>query len=181
MITRALVFVACCILLMASPALAQDACVGQTCSIDVGGATQWVLDHLLPLVTAAILAVYSILLRNLPAGVAGVLRTIRVDQLLMKALDFGVSMIVGASKDKKWDVNLGSDILAHAANYALTMMPGWMNSWVGGVDNLISMLISRLEPYLDDSVDGTQLKTLALAKMSTTSSSTTTSVARASA
>lgn len=154
--------------LTAAPAAAQDfaTCVDGKCAVDIGNVVQFAADHLFGIVASLVLALYSIALRSLPSNIAGILKTFRVDQLLIKAVTYGISMVVDATRDKKWNVDLGSSIIAHAIEYALSKMPEWMRTWIGPLDNLISMVIARIEPYLEDGVDGSALKSATLSKLS---------------
>lgn len=181
-------------LVLCLPAMAQSSselipttiCDGAgNCSLPVGGWVALVLTHSLPIAVALIGAIYAYLLRSLPTGLAGVLKTFRVDQLLVKAVEYGIAMVVGATKEKKWDVTLGSSIVSQAIIYALTKMPGWMKAWIGPLDNLVDMIIARIQPFLEDGVDGNELKASVISQVNagtpTTSVSAKTSLKTISA
>jgi predicted lipid-binding transport protein (Tim44 family) len=84
------------------------------------------------------------LFRQLPAGIVQILRTMQVEQLLDKAITYGINAVAGASKDKVLTVNVGNAVVAQAAQYAIDHAPGWLIGWLGGEAAIRQMIIARL-------------------------------------
>jgi len=93
-----------------------------------------------PLLAGAVLW----LIRKLPAQISAVLMTMRVDQLLQKAIDYAINATVNATKDKPLSVNVGNEVVAKAVQYAVDHGPGWLLSWLGGTEMLREKVIARL-------------------------------------
>lgn len=84
------------------------------------------------------------LVRKLPGGVVDVIRTMRAEQLLTKAVSYGVNAVAGAAKDKTLTVNVGNAVVAQAAQYAIDNGPGWLVGWLGGEAAIRQKIIARL-------------------------------------
>lgn len=99
------------------------------------------------------------LFRQLPAGIVQILRTMQVEQLLDKAINYGINAVAGASKDKVLTVNVGNAVVAQAAQYAIDHAPGWLIGWLGGETAIRQMVIARLnlEPVATIAPSGTRL------------------------
>jgi hypothetical protein len=102
-------------------------------------------DAILPTVGTLLLAVVGWGFRKLPESVVAVLRTARVEQLLARAIDYGINTVKGASKDKVLDVNVGNAVVAQAARKAVEWAPKWMAEWLGGEKGIRERIIARLE------------------------------------
>jgi hypothetical protein len=87
--------------------------------------------------------------RLLPAQVVGILQSLRADQLLTKAVEYGINAVAGAAKGKALDVNVGNDVVAEAVNYVIQQGPAWLINWLGGEDGIRRMVIARL-PLAED-------------------------------
>lgn len=90
------------------------------------------------------LAVAMWAMRQLPANIVSILQTLRVEQLLSKAIDYGVNAVSGATKDKALTFDVGSEVAAKAVAYAIDKMPGALLGWIGGEAKLREMVIARL-------------------------------------
>lgn len=99
------------------------------------------------------------LFRQLPAGIVQILRTMQVEQLLDKAITYGINAVAGASKDKVLAVNVGNAVVAQAAQYAVDHGPGWLIGWLGGETAIRQMIIARLslEPAATVAPSGARL------------------------
>jgi hypothetical protein len=84
-------------------------------------------------------------MRQLPAQVYSVLVAARADQILRKAVDYGVNAVAGATRDKTLNVDVGNAVLAHAVQYVLDNAPGWLQSWMGGPDQIVKKIFARLD------------------------------------
>jgi hypothetical protein len=88
-------------------------------------------------------------LRLLPARILAVVQTAQLDQLLLKAIDFGVNKTAGASKGRELNIDVANSVLAESLQYAITNAPGWMVAWAGGELALRDKIIARLEVKAD--------------------------------
>lgn len=84
------------------------------------------------------------LVRKLPAQVAAILTTMRVDQLIEKAISYGINTTVNATKDKPLTVDVGNEVVAKAAQYVIDNGPGWLIGWMGGAKGIEEKIIARL-------------------------------------
>jgi hypothetical protein len=91
-----------------------------------------------------IFAAVMFALRQLPAQIYAIIVSMRADQLLQKAIDYGVNAVEGATKDKTLNVDLGNKVLAQAVQYVLDNAPGWLQAWMGGPDQIVKKIFARL-------------------------------------
>lgn len=84
-------------------------------------------------------------IRQLPARVVAIVQTSQVDQLLKRAIDYGVNTTAGAAKGKALSVDVGNKVLQQAVQYAIDNAPKWLVTWAGGADGLRAKIIARLE------------------------------------
>lgn len=83
--------------------------------------------------------------RSLPPAIAGMLKTKQVEQLLQRAVDYGLNAVAGAAKGKTLDVNTGNEVLNVALAYAVDRAPAQLISWLGGPQALQHMILARLQ------------------------------------
>lgn len=121
-------------------ALAQTA-EDTTVTIPIDGWLQAAGEFIGPLLAAAALW----LIRKLPAQIAAVLMTMRVDQLLEKAISYGINAVVGATKDRPLTVDVGNAVVKQALQYVVDHAPTYLVSWMGGAEAIRQMIIARLE------------------------------------
>lgn len=114
-----------------------------------------VLSNAQEIIVAGLLAVVAFVLRKLPAGVADAFRTLRVEQLLARAVDYGINATRGAAKGKSLSVDVGSEVLAKAISYAVDRAPALLIEWLGGVESLKQMILARLN--LDPEADADEV------------------------
>lgn len=106
-----------------------------------------------------VLAVAAWALRLLPAQIYAILVTARADQLIAKAIDYGVNAVKDASKDKTLEVNVGNQVLAKALQYVLDNAPGWLTTWLGGPEAIAAKIWARLK--LDPAASDTDVAAIA--------------------
>lgn len=127
--------------LVAAPILAfADTAATTTVSVPAG---QWVSDMAAfagPLVAA--LALWMI--RKLPAQVASLLMSMRVDQLLNKAIAYAVNSVRDATHDSPLTVDVGNAVLAEAVQYAINHGPSGLINWMGGEAMIREKILARL-------------------------------------
>lgn len=115
------------------------------------------------LLVPVLLAVVSRLAYVLPAPITAAINTSRVEQLLDKAIGYAMNTVAGAAKGKSLDVNVGSQVVAEAVNYALQQGPSKLIVWLGGQDALIRMILARIN--LNQSADGKEAEALAAVRV----------------
>ncbi|WP_070998790.1 hypothetical protein [Methylobacterium sp. C1] len=96
------------------------------------------------LVTAVVMAAITWGLRRLPASIGAVVKGLITQQLVEKAISFGVNTVAGAAKDKTLSFDVGNQVLANALNYVVEHTPGWLLSWTGGVNAIRDHIIALL-------------------------------------
>ncbi|GAN52634.1 hypothetical protein ME121_6812 [Methylobacterium sp. ME121] len=96
------------------------------------------------IVTAVVMAAITWGLRRLPASIGAVVKGLITQQLVEKAISFGVNTVAGAAKDKTLSFDVGNAVLANALNYVVEHTPGWLLSWTGGVNAIRDHIIALL-------------------------------------
>jgi hypothetical protein len=130
-------FVAVALFIFGSPVYAQD---GTAVTLPIGDWVQQAKDFIAPF----ILAVIAWLMRKLPAHIVDILKTMKAEQLLAKAVDYGLNAVAGAAKDKVLSVSVGNAVIAQAVQYAIDNGPGWLIKWLGGEEAIAAKIIARL-------------------------------------
>lgn len=100
-----------------------------------------------------IVIVVGYLIRHLPVQFAAVLTTMRVDQLLEKAIGYGLNATAGAMKGKPLTVDVGSEVLENALQYVVDNGPKMLIKWMGGEVGIREKIIARLDLDETASVD----------------------------
>lgn len=95
------------------------------------------------------------LVAQLPGPAKWAFNVFKVDQLLAKALIGAINSTKGAVAGKSLDVNVGSEVLAKAIQYAVDNGQKWLIDWMGGANGVEEKLIARMS--LDATVDGAEL------------------------
>ena len=83
--------------------------------------------------------------RRLPSSIVALLQTMRAEQLIQKAIDYGLNATAGASKDKILSINVGNEVLAKAITYATEQGAPRIIGWLGGPEGISKKIIARLE------------------------------------
>lgn len=78
-----------------------------------------------------------------PAAVA-LLKTAQVEQLMTRAIGYGVNAVAGAAQGKELTINVVNPVIAEAAQYAIDHGPGWFLDYIGGEDALKAKIFARL-------------------------------------
>jgi len=114
---------------------------GTTVEIPIGDWVKAAGGWVGPILGAAVL----FLIRKLPPQIAAILTTLRVDQLLDKALSFAINKVAGASHDKPMTIDVGNKVLAEALDYAIRHGAPAIIQWMGGADMIREKLLARLK------------------------------------
>jgi hypothetical protein len=128
------------LVLLFAPAQAAEAVAAGSIRLPVG---EWIAAAA-SLAAPVIAIAYAYLLRQLPEQLVGILRTLRVEQILDKAIAYGINAVAGAAQGKNLDVKLGSEVLAEAVQYTIDRAPGWVIQWTGGREGIEKMIAARL-------------------------------------
>lgn len=116
-----------------------------TVVVPIGNWVSELLTSGAALIGSLALAAFAWFLRKIPKAVADALRVAQVEQIIQRGVDYGISAVAGATKDKALTVDVGSKVLAQAANYAVQQAPAWFLGFVGGPENLRQMILARLK------------------------------------
>jgi len=109
---------------------------------DVGQLVQaWLIPLLLAIISWVIFKYVPAPLR----GIANRILTGQAEQLLEKALQYGINATAGASRDKTLEIPVANEVLRKAANYALAN--GWpkLIDFLDGPDGVLQKLFTRLD------------------------------------
>lgn len=118
-----------------------------TVQIPVGDWVAWLAGFLRDILVSALMAVVLWIARMLSPAVAAWLsaqRTAAIEQLLQRAVDYGLNAVVGAARGQQLPVNVGSEVLAHALGYAVQQGPAKLLAWAGGTEALRDMILARM-------------------------------------
>ena len=86
----------------------------------------------------------SYVLNHYLADYKGLAKTAQVDQLLTKAITFGVNTVVGAEQGKTLTINTAYPVLNQALAYVLEHGPSWLEQFAGTPDQLAQKIVARL-------------------------------------
>ena len=103
-------------------------------------------------------------LRKLPGQIGQIFMTMQAEQLLGKALSYAKSAVAGATEGKTVDVAIANDVIRQAVDYALQHGPEYLISWLGGKDNIVQMIIARLNLGSDAQVVTSELQVVPAAQ-----------------
>jgi len=126
--------------MFATPALAQ-ATTDTTLSVPIGSIVGDVASYL----ALGLAGVVVWGLRFLPPQLYALAMTTRVDQLLTKAISYGLNVVRGASQDKVLTIDVGNLVLKEALAFALTHGPSLLKSWAGEPLQVAEKLWARLD------------------------------------
>jgi len=121
------------------PAFAQEVV------IPYGDMVTQVLTYLRDILVVVIMG----LLAMLPAPIAAFLKTKQVEQLLERAIDYGISTTKGAVSGKSLKVNVGNQVLAMAVQYAVDEGPAKIIAFLGGEEAMKKKIWARLNLEAD--------------------------------
>ena len=84
------------------------------------------------------------LFRRLPTTVYAGIQALRVEQLFERAIGYGLNAVAGAARGRNLTVEIGSEVLAEAVQYAIDAAPSLVR-YVGGAEAVRRMIFARLE------------------------------------
>lgn len=103
------------------------------------------ISELSSLASALIFGAIVWLMRKLPGQVVSFLRTVRAEQLIQRAIEYGINTTAGAVKDETLRISIGNEVIAKAVNYAVEKGSGGLVEWLGGPNGIGKMIIARLD------------------------------------
>lgn len=146
-------FAALALVALCSPSLAQTA---QTAG-DGQVVIPWgdLLSTSASVIITLAVSVLAFALRKLPASITAVIKTYQVDQLLERAIGYGINSVAGAAKGQSLSVPVGNKVLEVALEYAVTNGSKALVEWMGGKDIVAQKIVARMDLAPDA---GTPLK-----------------------
>lgn len=103
-----------------------------------------ILSDALAYVGTILFAVIMWAFRFLPAQIYSLLMTMRADQLLAKAISFGINATKDATKDKVLTFEISNSVLREAVAYALKHGGSMVKQFMGEPDKIAEKLYARL-------------------------------------
>lgn len=88
-------------------------------------------------------AFVAFLFRRIPPQIANVLIALRVDQLLERAITYGINAVEGAVKDRALTLDVGHQVAQQAMEYAIEHGPTLLRA-MGGHTRLREKILARL-------------------------------------
>lgn len=152
--SRSLVATLLAVALITMPAAALAASETQV-SIPWGDWLASILTFANEIVVPLVGVVVAWALKQLPPAVAGYLKTLQVEQLLDRAIGWGLTAVRGAAEGKQLTFDIGNKVAAQAVQYAVDHAPTLV-AWMGGPAKLKEKILARL-----DVTEGTVVRTAA--------------------
>jgi hypothetical protein len=84
-------------------------------------------------------------LRKLPQHIVAILKTVQAEQLLQKAIDYGINATADAAKDRTLSINVANSVIASAASYAVENGAPTIIRWLDGAEGISQKVIARLK------------------------------------
>ena len=126
-------------------AFAQDT----TVEVPVGALVDQWIGIVTSVLVMLLLVVSTFVIAKLPKPFQDLARTFLTEQLLRRAVDYGVNAVRGATKDKVVSVDVGNLVVAQSLQYAVDNGSSWLIAWLGGPEAIKKMIIARL-PVAED-------------------------------
>jgi hypothetical protein len=120
------------------------------------------LSELSSILATLLGAIVLWLFRRLPGSVTAILQTMRAEQLIQRAIDYGLNATAGAAKDKVLTVQVGNEVVAKAVAYAIDNGAPYVIRWLGGTDGLVQKIVARLDLEPDAEIDASSSSKLPL-------------------
>jgi hypothetical protein len=90
--------------------------------------------------------------RRLPGRISAILLTAQADQLMARALVYGINAVVGATRDKVWTIDVRNQVLKEMVTYALTHGSATVKDFMGRPADIAEMSYSRIDAPTADVV-----------------------------
>lgn len=113
-------------------------------NVPYGDTIKWVFDNFNTLIVTVILALVARVIALLPGPIGTLVNTLLTEQVLKRAIDYGINAVEGATTNGELSIPVGSAVLANAVNKVLASSPSWLISWMGGTDGISAKIFARL-------------------------------------
>lgn len=127
--------------LLAAPAMAAEVAADGQVAIPWGD----LLASSASLLTSLAVAALAAGLAMLPPSINAIIKTWRVEQLLVNAIGYGINAVSGAAKGQVLSVPIGNKVIEQAAEYAVQNGSAALIKWMGGPDAVKKKIISRID------------------------------------
>lgn len=134
---KAFFAVAIAAIFFALPAIAQDTSV----SIPVGE----ILGYILPSIGLLLFGGVLWIAKTLSPSLYAILRTAQTEQLLARAISYGINATHGATKGKALNFKVGNEVARNALQFTLTHGGAWVKEFAGDPILLAEKIYSRLD------------------------------------
>lgn len=131
------------------PAMAADGSMDTSVTIPWGTWLSSGAGALIEVAVAGLVAAVGWLASKVSTPLASLIKTLLTEQLLTRAVTYGINAVAGAAHDKTLSVKVSNDVVRAAAQYAIDHGPSWLIEWLGTPDHIAEMVIARLK--LDES------------------------------
>lgn len=132
------------VVVQAEPAAHTDISSDTTVVIPAGDWLDSVLENIAGIVGSIIAILVAFAARSLPKAVGDLLITMKAEQLLTRAADYGINATRGAVRGKTLEINVGNEAIAKGAQYAIDNGPRWLIDWLGGPVAIREKIIARI-------------------------------------
>lgn len=127
------------------PAMAADTATDTSITIPWGSWLSSVAGAVIEVLVAALVAAVAWLASKVSTPIATLLKTLLTEQLLQRAVTYGINAVAGAAHDKELSIKVSNDVVRTALQYAISHGPAWLISWLGTPDHIAEMIIARLK------------------------------------
>lgn len=125
----------CALALCCAPAYAADV------QIPWGDWLSAALTYFREVVVAVVVAGIGWTARKLPGQAGEIITAMRLEQLLTRAVDYGLAAVEGSAKGKVLTVGVTNSVIAEAVSYAVRSAPGLAEQFAG---SLRAKVLARL-------------------------------------
>ena len=128
---------------MVAPMAFAQAASDTTVQIPVGTYVSAITDFISQIALPLVTVMLGWAARMLPKAVSDYLAMLRLEQLLTRAVGYGLAAVSNAAEGKVLDVHVGNKVVATALSYAIEHAPSVV-AWAGGSNKLKEKIIARL-------------------------------------
>jgi len=115
-----------------------------TITIPVGDWISSSASILQEILIPVLLALVARVLAILPTPVAALIKTLQVEQILTRAIGYGINAVQGAEHGKVLTVQVGNSVVAEAVNYVIQNGPSWLIKFLGGPEGIKQRILARV-------------------------------------
>lgn len=112
--------------------------------VPYGDTIKWIFDNFDTLIVTVILALVARVVALLPGPIGSLVNTVLTEQVLKRAIDYGINAVEGATTGGQLSIPVASAVLANAVNKTMASAPSWLINWMGGTDGISAKIFARL-------------------------------------